>query len=419
MEYNESLTYLAGFSKQGAPVKDLSRFSALCAQLGNPERELRCVHIVGTNGKGSVAEYITQGLCACGYHTGRFTSPYIINIRERITLDGQYIPEEEFARLMTDVAEAVSRCADRAFSQFELLTAVCFLYFAKRADWCVIEAGIGGTLDCTNVIPCPEAAVFTSIGLDHTAILGNTPAEIARSKSGVIKGGAVIAAVGICSAAMEVLAQKCAETGSQLTVPDIGELSDVQSGARGSSFTYRGESVRTGMCGRHQIINALTAAEALRVLPGVELSRAVSGFAKASMPARLERISCAGYPDIMLDGGHNPQAMEAASEVLRADPRPKTALIGMIDTKDYSSALGIILPCFERAVFFDGFAPNAVSAERLCETGARFCECRASHDPKEALSQAAELTDDGGLLFIGGSLYMAAELRALLMGGNS
>lgn len=418
MDYNESLKYLAGFSKQGAPVKDLSRFMALCARLGNPERALKCVHIVGTNGKGSVAEYIAQGLSACGYRTGRFTSPYIIDIRERITLDGEFIPKEDFARLMTGVAAAVEECENRAFSQFELLTAVCFMYFAGRADRCVIEAGIGGTLDCTNVIPCPEAAVFTSIGLDHTAILGGTHAQIARSKSGIIKGGSVIAAAGICPQAMAVIEQKCAETGARLIVPDMGELKDVESGLWGSSFTYRGVSVRSAMCGAHQISNALTAAEALRALPGVDFARALGGFARAKMPARLERISRGGCPDIILDGGHNPQAMEAARAVLKSDPRPKTALIGMIDTKDYESALGVILPCFERAVFLDGFAPNAVAAERLCATGAQYCACEAARSPAEALERAIALTDEGGLLFIGGSLYMAAQLRALLVGGR-
>lgn len=418
MNYNESLKYLAGFSKQGAPVKDLSRFKALCGRLGDPQNGLRCIHIVGTNGKGSVAEYIAQGLSACGYRTGRFTSPYIIDIRERITLDGEFIPEEDFARLMTSVAKAVEECADRAFSQFELLSAVSFLYFSERAQMCVIEAGIGGTLDCTNVIPCPEAAVFTSIGLDHTAILGGTLPEIARSKSGIIKGGRVIAAAGISPQAMAVIEQKCAQTGARLIMPDERELSGVQSGLWGSSFTYRGVSVRTEMCGAHQIGNALTAAEVLRSLPEVDFSRALGGFSRAKMPARLERISAEGYPDIILDGGHNPQAMEAARAVLLSDGSKKTALIGMIDTKDYEAALGIILPCFESAVFFDGFAPNAVAAERLCEIGGRYCRCAASHAADEALSQAAALTAQGGMLFIGGSLYMAAQLRALLVGGS-
>lgn len=419
MNYKESLEYLAGFSKQGAPVSDLSRFSALCEALENPQNALKCVHIVGTNGKGSVAEYISCGLRACGYHTGRFTSPYIIDIRERITLDGEFIPENDFARLMTSVRNSVENCAEKAFSQFELLTAVCFLYFAEqKADWCVVEAGIGGTLDCTNVIPCPAAAVFTSIGLDHTALLGKTCEEIAKSKSGVIKGGTVVAAAGIPAQAMSVIRDKCLQTGARLVVPDEKGLSGINGGLWGNSFSYFGQAIRIKMCGAHQITNALTAAETLRLLPSVDYQRAVTGFASAQIPARLENISAAGFPDIILDGGHNPQAMTAAREVLLSDPRPKTAIIGMIDTKDYETALSEILPCFSKAVFLDGFAPNAVESKRLCEAAGGLCECSEAHTPKQALLLARELTERGGLLFIGGSLYMAAEVRKLLCGGE-
>lgn len=418
MNYNESLEYLSNFSKQGAPVSDLSRFAALCGALNNPERALKCVHIVGTNGKGSVAEYVSCGLRACGYLTGRFTSPYIIDIRERITLDGEFISKEDFARIMTSVRAAVDNCAEKAFSQFELLTAVCFLYFAeKRADWCVLEAGIGGTLDCTNVIPCPAAAVFTSIGLDHTALLGTTCEEIARSKSGVIKGGTVVAAAGIPAQAMDVIREKCRQSGARLVVPNTAELSAVQGGLWGNSFCYCGAQIRTKMCGAHQITNALTAAETLRALEGVDYSRAVAGFAAAEIPARLESIAAQGFPQIILDGGHNPQAMAAAREVLLADARPKTALIGMIDTKDYETALAEILPCFGTAVFLDGFAPNAVDSKRLCAAANGLCQAYESHAPHDALALAARLTPRGGLLFIGGSLYMAAEIRRLLCGG--
>lgn len=418
MNYNESLEYLAGFSKQGAPVSDLSRFGALCKALGDPQSALKCVHIVGTNGKGSVAEYISCGLRACGYRTGRFTSPYIIDIRERITLDGEFIPEEDFARFMTIVRDAADNCTEKAFSQFELLTAVCFLYFSeKRADWCVIEAGIGGTLDCTNVIPCPAAAVFTSIGLDHTALLGRTCEEIARSKSGIIKGGAVVAAAGIPEQALNVIRTRCEQTGARLIVPDIAGLSGIESGMWGNSFCYFGQEIRTKMCGSHQITNALTAAETLRLLPNVDYRRALAGFAAAETPARLESITASGYPEIILDGGHNPQAMAAAREVLTADPRPKTALIGMIDTKDYAAALAEILPCFDKVVFLDGFAPNAVKASSLCAAASGYCECSEAHDTQDALSLAGNLTPSGGLLFIGGSLYMAAEVRRYLCGG--
>lgn len=418
MDYEESLRYLSGFSKQGAPVKDLSRFSALAAALGDPQKELRCIHIVGTNGKGSVAEYVARSLSECGFKTGRFTSPYILDIRERITLDGEFIPKEDFARLMGVVAEAVERCENRQFSQFELLTAVCFLFFKESgADYCVLEAGIGGTLDCTNIIPTPLVSVFTSIGLDHTAILGNSLSEIAKSKSGIIKGGTVVAAAGIHDQAMYVIARKCEDEGAKLIVPNAGDLGIMKCDLSGSSFMYKGDYFDISMCGAHQIVNALTAIETLWALPDKLPSEKVKkALSEASVPARLERLTAPNGTQLLLDGGHNPQAMGAARSVLAADPRKKTALIGMIDTKDYTSALEIILPCFHRVVFYDGFAPNAVKATALCEIAERLgVESCPAADLDGALHTALEKTAEEELLFVGGSLYMAAEVRARLV----
>lgn len=413
--YSESLEYLSSFSKQGASVTDLTRFSALTEKLGNPERALRCIHVAGTNGKGSVTEYIASALTECGYKTGRFSSPYIVDIRERIEIDGKFIHEKDFARLADRVRRAEELCRNRAFSQFEILTAICFLYFKERAvDYAVLETGIGGALDCTNIIPRPEAAVITSIGLDHTAILGDTEEKIAESKSGIIKGGVCVAAAGISESAMSVIRRRCGETGARLIIPDLRELSVSESGLGGSAFVYKNKRYEVRMCGAHQTANALTAVEALNAL-NVKLSdeRAAAGLYKAALPARLELFSDR-TPEIILDGGHNPQAMLAAKAVLTADPRVKTAIIGMISTKDYKTALEIILPCFKAAVFCDGFADNAVSAETLAEIGERAgINSYFVHDIRTALTIGGE---DSELLFIGGSLYMAAEFRKFLVG---
>jgi dihydrofolate synthase/folylpolyglutamate synthase len=421
--YEKSLEFLSRFSKQGAPVKDLSRFSALAAALGNPQNDLRFVHIAGTNGKGSVAEYIASALSSCGYKTGRFTSPYIVDIRERITLDGEFIPKKDFAKLMGTVAQAIDECEDKCFSQFELLTAVCFLYFREqKANCCVLEAGIGGALDCTNIIPCPQTAVITSIGLDHTAILGNTVSEIARNKSGIIKGGNVTMACGLPEEAESVIRNRCLSTGTELFVPDISQLEILDSGLYGSRFTYKGEKYRVSMCGEHQIMNCLTAIEALRsVSENLPTDKIKAGLEKAVMPARLELIETSAlgggnYP-VILDGGHNPQAMEAAKAVLSSDKRRKTALLGMIDTKDCETALKIILPCFERVVFFDGFAANAVKSELLCDI-AKECgiEAAAAHSEELAINLALGTAPENGLLFVGGSLYLAAMMRPIFRG---
>lgn len=413
--YPESLEYLSSFSKQGALVTDLTRFSALSEKLGSPEKRLRCIHVAGTNGKGSVTEYIAAALTESGYKTGRFSSPYIVDIRERIEIDGEFISKEDFTRLAERVRKAEELCENRAFSQFEILTAICFLYFVERCTDCaVIEAGIGGTLDCTNIIPCPEAAVITSIGLDHTAILGDTEEKIAQSKSGIIKGGVCVTAAGIPESAMSVIRRRCEETGARLIIPDMRELTVRESGLTGSAFCYKNREYRVKMCGSHQAVNALTAIEVLNALNvGLPYEKVAAGLHRAVLPARLEYFP-KHTPEIILDGGHNPQAMLAAKEVLIADRREKTAIIGMISTKDYKTALKTILPCFKAAVFFDGFADNAVSSEVLADIGKKAgINSYFTHDIRTALTIACE---DSELLFIGGSLYMAAEFRKFLTG---
>ncbi|MGN0651280.1 MAG: bifunctional folylpolyglutamate synthase/dihydrofolate synthase [Oscillospiraceae bacterium] len=412
--YQQSLDYLAGFSKQGAPVKDLSRFAALMRELGDPQNSLRFIHIAGTNGKGSVTELCARALTECGYAAGRFTSPYIIDIRERIELDGQFISEEDFARLMHEVKLAQVRCDNRQFSQFELLTALCFLYYAEqRADFVCLEAGIGGTLDCTNLIPRPAAAVITSIGLDHTAILGRTEAEIACSKSGIIKGGKAVAAHGISSQALAVIKSRCDEVGAELIVPEQPRI--LSSDMSGSVFEYRGTEYHTPLCGAHQVTNCATAIETLKCVAQLPVDKVRRGFDRAVMPARLERFGFCGT-DVILDGGHNPQAIEAAKQVISCDNRAKTALIGMIDTKDFETALASLLPCFERVIFCDGFAPNAVCADSLCGIANRLdIPAEAVHEPQKALERAIERSGKDNLLFCGGSLYLAAEIRKLLL----
>lgn len=239
--------FLGQYSHFGAPVKDLSRFSVLMNELGNPQDSLRYIHIVGTNGKGSTAEFCTSALAAAGFAVGRFTSPYVSSICERIAVaypDGLYkISAEDFSRLLYTAADAAAKFPELEFSQFEIMNAAAFLYYAeKRVDYVVLEAGIGGTLDSTNIIRQPECAVITSIGLDHTKILGDTVEKIARSKCGVIKGGNAVAGEDIPASAMDVLRERCAEVGARLIVPDSAELSVHSTGLEGSSFAYRGRN---------------------------------------------------------------------------------------------------------------------------------------------------------------------------------
>ena len=405
--------FLGQYSHFGAPVKDLSRFAALCEKLDNPQEKLRFIHIVGTNGKGSVAEFCACALAECGYSVGKFTSPYVRSVRERISItqpDKAFdISGADFARLSAVTAEAAKQCGELEFSQFEILNAVAFLYYLeRRVDFVVLEAGIGGTLDCTNVIPQPEVAVITSIGLDHTKILGDTVEKIAASKCGIIKGGKAVAAAGIPAGAMAVIRQRCEEVGAELITPDMGAVEFLGTpGLSGSNFRYKGQEYRVRMGGGYQVSNALTAVETLRCM-GIPADKTAAGLERAVIPARMEL-----FPgNILLDGGHNPQAAEAVKSALeQSDYRSKTAVIGMMNTKDYHAFLAVILPCFDRVIFCDGFSESAVPAEELQKS---LPGAEVFHSPAQALEFARD-NANGGLIYFGGSFYFAAEIRRLLV----
>lgn len=408
--------FLGRYSHFGAPVTDLSRFAALCHALGDPQDGLRYIHIVGTNGKGSVAEFCAASLTAAGFTAGKFTSPYVRSVCERISIgypDGLFeISCADLARLLNTVSEAADRFPELEFSQFEILNAAAFLYYAeKRADYVVLEAGIGGTLDSTNVIKQPECAVITSIGLDHTRILGGTVEEIARSKCGVIKGGKAMAAYGIPSGAMDVIRGRCRSVGAELIVPDMDsvELLD-KPGLSGSRFVYKGREYRLHLGGEYQVGNALTAIEALTAV-GIAPEHIAMGLERARIPARMEL-----FPgNILLDGGHNPQAAQAVRSALEGSGfAHRTAFIGMMNTKDYRAFLDVMLPCFDRVVFCDGFSDGNVPAEELKQAAGLPAE--VLHDPRAALEYARALpADPERLCYFGGSFYFAAAVRKYLV----
>ena len=408
-------SFLGQYSHFGAPIKDLSRFSALCRELGDPQNSLKYIHIAGTNGKGSVAEYCTCALAAAGYSVGRFTSPYVTSVCERIAVASRNEEYEiscaDFARLSSAAADAAQRCGELEFSQFEIINAVAFLYYKeKQVDYVVLEAGIGGTLDSTNVIPRPECAVLTSIGLDHTKILGDTAEKIAESKCGIIKGGCAAAAAGISEGAMQVIRTRCEATGSRLVIPDEKALTVLECGIHGSRFAYRDIEYRLQMAGRYQINNALTAIEALGCI-GISPEHIRTGLDRARLPARMELLP----ENILLDGGHNPQAAQAVRAALESAHCGKiVGVIGMMNTKDSRSFLDVILPCLDCVIFCDGFAEGSIPAGELLAA----CKADAAvfHDPAAAAEYAKKIAA-GRLVYCGGSFYFAAAVRKYLLCG--
>lgn len=405
MTYLEATAFLNRFSKSGAPQTDLSRFRRLCGRLGDPQERLRFLHVAGTNGKGSVCAYLDETLRAAGVRTGCFTSPYIVDLRERIRLNGENISEEDFAACMARVEEA----ADTAdFSQFELLTAAAFLFYDRvRCGAVVLETGLGGLYDCTALVT-PSVSVITKIDFDHLAILGKTIPEIAAHKAGIIKPSVpAVIAPNQRPEALAVLKKRAGECGAPLIEADGTRLSIRKNTLRKTEFLYRGKPFSTQMGGAHQPENAAAAIEALRCLkfPEEAIER---GIAAARLPARMQVLS--EDPLIVIDGGHNESGAAAASALLNAEGLRPLMLLGMLKTKEWEKALPHLLSAASAVVFTDSFSPDAVPAERLAAFAAeRGVPARAVSDTGEALRVALS-AEAGNGIFVGGSLYLAGRV---------
>lgn len=413
MDIYEAMKYLNGFSKLGKPVNNLLRFARIMRALGNPQNGLNFVHVAGTNGKGSTVRMIANSLTKAGYKTGEFTSPYIVVYNDRIRIDGINISDMELAEIVTQIQPIIDGlCTD--CSQFEITTAIAFIYFAaKKCDIVVLEAGLGGLLDCTNIIEKSCASVITSISLDHTAILGDTIDKIARQKAGIIKQECPL--VLAPSQKREVYAlmyRTAAQFNSPFVTPNTERLKIEKCDYTGNRFVYKGLTYITSMVGRHQIDNALTAIETLDTLKKngfrkISYIHIYEGVKSAQVPSRCQIVH-EDKPFVMIDGAHNPDGMKALADFVRTIPKtPKIMVCGMMADKDWQTAIGYISRYIDRAVCLDGFAPKTVFAPKLAEM---FSEAEVS-SVNDAVSRAVTLAGTDGMVVIAGSLYLAAALQ--------
>lgn len=420
----DAIKYISGFSRGGAPVSDLSRIGSLLSALGSPQNRLRFVHIAGTNGKGSIAQMLSEVLVRQGFRTGLFTSPYILTFTDRIRCDNLNIPDEELEETVAAMRPAVEAHPLRqSFSQFEITQAAAFLWFEKKGcDVVVLEAGLGGLLDSTNIIPPPLVSVIGSIGLDHTAVLGSTIEQIAAQKAGIIKPGApCVLSAGATDAVAGIFRRTAQEKNSRLVIPDADELTVRSCELSGSCFTYRGEEYRTAMPGQHQIRNALSVIEAARFISRtLPISRQAlrEGIAAARIFGRTEVLSA--EPLVILDGGHNPDAMQALSQTLcLVKGRKIRAVIGMHSDKDARSASAALVPKVEEFYTVSGFSDRDIPSAQLAET-IRSCGGRAVPADKPIPALIGELTaaHPEDVLLICGSLYLAAYVKNMAKPGD-
>ena len=327
MNYTETLSWIHGTERFGSRL-GLGRMGRLLHRMGDPHLKVPFIHVAGTNGKGSTTTLIASALTAGGFKTGKFISPYILEFRERMQIDGQMIPEETLAALATrlrPIAEEFKAAGDPV-TEFELVTVLGLCWFAEQnCDIAVLEVGLGGRLDATNIIPPPVVAVITRIDYDHTAILGDTLSAIAGEKCGIVKrGSTVISYPDQAGEALAVIRRRAAEENDPLLLPDLSQLTVLSSGLCGSRFCYRGEEYSIPLPGPHQVLNAVTALEALKALSNTRFAvspqEIAAGFAAARFPARLELLRQS--PPVLLDGAHNPNGGRALCDCPRVTVCP-------------------------------------------------------------------------------------------------
>lgn len=408
MNYSQAIEYLNGFSKSGTPVTDLSRFSELMRVLGDPQKDLSFVHVAGTNGKGSVCEYVSLALQLSGCNVGKFTSPYINVIEERIQINNAPISREDFALYISMAKEGADRTGCSHYSQFEILNAAAFLcYKDKKCDITVLETGIGGLLDSTNIIS-PKISVITTVDLDHTAMLGGTRQEIARHKAGIIKEGCPVV-VSPCQydEVAGVLENKARELNAPFVMPDSSDIKLISSDLSGTVFEYKGERFQTKMCGKHQAVNAAAAIEVLRLL-NVAPEHIKKALLTAAVPARTETLG--GW---IIDGAHNPSGAGALAELLKAVKGTKVLLTGMLTTKDWQGSLEKLAPLFDCVIAVDFFAENAVKKEKISEFAQSLGKkALTAESLKEGLQKAEGENAEYRILC--GSLYLCGAARRIL-----
>lgn len=423
MNCNEAIEYIHSLEKFGIKP-GMERIRALCDKLGNPQKNLRVIHVAGTNGKGSTSTMISNILCKNGFNTGLFISPYVTDFRERIQYNGNMIEKAKLAQCVEKVKAATDELSIEGIhpTEFEAITATAFLYFEeKKCDFVVLEVGLGGRLDSTNVIDTPCVSVITSISLDHTAILGDTIEAIAAEKCGIIKYGAETVAYPFQNEkAMEIIKNTCAERCNVLHVPDVKLLKISEEKLEGTNASYNGIDFVLPLAGEHMIYNACTAIEAVRALSrlGVNVSNdaIVHGIESSVMPARLELIK--KKPVILLDGGHNEGCAKALSAFIRKHLSGKRIIMvsSMMADKDYLSYLSETVPHADTFIATKVDMPRALSSSELKLNAMNYCDdCYDISNPQKALETARNMLNNYDALIVCGSFYLAGDIRNILL----
>lgn len=411
MTYKEAIDYLAFTSKRGSCL-GLSRITQLLERLGNPHKNVKFIHVTGTNGKGSVTKMLSCILNAQRYKTGLFSSPFVTRVNESIQLDGNEISDNEFAELIGDIMP-VAEAMDEPPTEFEITTAAAFEYFSKKnCDVTVIECGLGGDMDSTNVIEAPLLSVITNVEADHSAFLGDTIAEIAAHKAGIIKKGCPVLFGGNSMEALEVISEKAIN--SEIFTVDYSNLSNISCTLSGSSFNFGEQNFSLSMLGIYQPYNAAIAISAVEILRKNVLdisNKAVyEGLKNARLNGRFELIK--ENPIVIFDGSHNPHGVNAAIESIKNYFDGKVVmLMGVMADKEYPEMVKTLSEVAAKAFTVKPKNPRALDSKLLADEFIRNgVDAEFSTELSAGVQKALTYAEKHQLPLIAlGSLYMYSE----------
>lgn len=424
MDYQQSRAYVKDADKYAGGALDLTNIKELMNRLGNPQDQLKYVHVAGTNGKGSVIAYLYTTLSEAGYRVGRYISPSVYSYREKMEVAGRAVSREQFAGYVTRVAAVIEEMIEEGLAHptpFEIETAVAFLFFAEEnCDLVVLEVGMGGNLDATNIIKNTILAVLVPISMDHQSFLGNTLAEIAEKKAGIIKPGCSVATVGQKPEALKVIQEVCREKGADLTVTDLEAAKAVKEDFAGQILEYKGETYELSLAGSYQTENAALAIEALNILDKkgypTTIEQRKKGLKDTKWNGRLTIIH--RKPLFIVDGAHNPAAADMLEDSVRKyfKGRRMFFIMGVFRDKDYQYIIRKLCPYAEQIVTVETpDNPRALPAEELAEA-IRLCNpnVQAAESIRDAVDRVFAMAGREDVILSFGSLSFIGDITAIV-----
>lgn len=415
MNYQEMMEYITHTDWKGSSL-GLNRMKEIMKGLRNPQDKIHVIHVAGTNGKGSCCAMLHSILKEAGYKVGLFTSPHLIDYEERFIINDEKISRKDFIKVASKVKKVTESMKDQP-TEFEILTAIGYEYFyEKKVDVAIMEVGLGGRLDATNVVLSPDLCVLMNIGLEHTEILGDTLSKIAYEKAGIIKEHSKVVAYDNKKEVIDTFKIVAKEKNAELTVADFKEVKIIKEGLNGQIFDYKKyKNIEISLLGKHQFYNAATVIEAIEVLKKngykINTKNLRKGLKNTVWDARLSLLS--KEPLFILDGGHNPQCAEALKASLPKLLNSKKAVIlcGMLKDKDYNAVMDMMIPFAKEFVCLTPFSNRALNAKDLANVLKNKGQKATFADTvEEGIRIALDQAGEKGIVIAFGSLYLAGYI---------